>query len=393
MKTSIRKVGVACGTAFASAAIAVTAATSAGASSSALVVGGLGASSLGDVAMAQLLAGELKGQERVSIWWPAEAAPMTGGMKVGDAIDIGAANLSAAIDTALGKLSFDANGNLLAGEMVTVVGLSAGSLVVDEAMRQLMAEGDIPDPDTIRFIVLEDSLRAQLLKEATYSRKFDYTYQPPPATPYDVIVITGEYDGLSDMPDRRWNFLAVANAMAGKTFVHVPVMFTTDLDTLPSLPEKNIRVEVNEAGGTTTYYLVPTKTLPLVQMLPFLKPREAELKAKIDKGYSRNDPVATTAVAATVASSVETTEASPTEVQPAPTTDAAAKREARAEARAEAQAERAEAKAERAEARAAAKAEAAAKREARRAARAEAASGSASSADGSGSPDSSTSSE
>ena len=374
MRTTIRKTGVACGTAVTSLAIALSTATGAGASNSAVIIGGIGAGSMGDLLMAPLLGGALRGQERVNVNWPAQAGPMTGkdDLTLGASIAIGITNLTASIDTALGKLSRDANGNVLNGEKVTVVGLSAGSLVVNEVLRNMIASGDLTDPDEISFVVVEDSSRQELIKDASHNRKFDYTYHLPPVVPYDVVVVTGEYDGMADLPDRWWNFLAVANAMAGAIFVHVPVMYSD----LSKVPDENITVDENIKGGTTTHYLVPTKTLPLVQLMPLLKSREAQLKAKIDKGYARNDPVTTTADAtAKEAAEPAAQEAESTE----PAADPAARRSARAEARVEAATARREARAEarveaataRREARAEAKAEAAARREARAASRAD----------------------
>ncbi|MEW5809851.1 MAG: PE-PPE domain-containing protein [Actinomycetota bacterium] len=413
MKNTIRRAGVACGTAFASVAIALSAATGAGASSTAVMIGGIKIPTMTDLMMAPLLEGAFKNQTRTSVTWPAQAGPYSGkdDMTLGASIRIGIPALDSAITTALGNLTRDADGNVVNGEKVTVVGLSAGSLVVNEVMREWMQEGVMPDPDDITFIVVEDSSRQELIKDAKYSSKYDYTYQPPPITPYDVIVITGEYDGMADMPDRPWNFLAIANAMAGSIVVHVPVMYTTSLDELKALEgTKYYTEDTNIKGGVTKHYLVPTTTLPLVQLMPWLKPKEAELKAKIDKGYKRNDPVTTTitttvakaaAITAPEATAVADTtpagstageEASAGQAQPAPKVEAQSRRDARAEARAEAKANRAEAKAARAEARAAAKADAAAKREARKAARQQAAEDD-SSSDGSGSSDSSGSSE
>ncbi|MBX7455166.1 PE-PPE domain-containing protein [Mycolicibacterium sp. 3033] len=411
MKSTIRKAGVACGTAFASIALALSTATGAGAVSTAVIIGGIKIKSMDDTLMKPLLEGAFKDDVRTSVTWPAEAGPYSGkgDMTLGASIRIGVPNLDAAIDTAVGNLSAPT-------DKVTVVGLSAGSLVVNEVMRQWMEEGTMPDPSKVTFIVVEDSSRQELIKDAKYSSKYDYTYQPPPITPYSVVVITGEYDGMADMPDRPWNFLAMFNAMAGSIVVHVPVMYTTSLDELKALEGTKYYTETtNSLGGVTKHYLVPTTTLPLVQLMPWLKPKEAELKAKIDKGYSRNDPVATPAakVAAIAApdaveAPVETTaeakadsgdarsttgeEASAGQAQPEPKVTAQARRDARAEARAEAKAQRAEAKAARAEARATAKAEAAAKREARKAARQQPAEDD-SSSDGSGSSDSSGSSE
>jgi len=318
----------------------------------------------------------------------------TGDLSLGASIDIGITNLTASIDTALAKLSRDANGNVIDGEKVTVVGLSAGSLVVDEVLRNMIASGQVTDPDEISFVLVEDSSRQKLIKDSSYNKKFDYTYHLPPVVPYDVVVVTGEYDGMADLPDRPWNFLAVANAMAGAIFVHVPVMYA-DLSTVPV---ENITVDDNIKGGTTTHYLVPTKVLPLVQLIPSLKPREAELRAKIDKGYARNDPVTTTARATTL---VAAEPAAQEPESPQPAVDPAVRRSAGAEARAQAKAEAAA----RREARAQAKAEAAARREARAEAKAEAAAARRearaeakadsdySSSDGTGSSDSSGSSE
>jgi hypothetical protein len=305
----------------------------------------------------------------------------SGDMSLGASIDIGVTNLTAAINTALGKLSRDGHGHVINGEKVTVVGLSAGSLVVNEVLRNMIAAGELTDPDEISFIVVEDSSRQELIKDTKYNSRLDYTYRPAPVTPYNVVVVTGEYDGMADMPDRPWNLLAVANAMVGSVLVHVPVMYSS----LSKVPDENITVTENIKGGTTTHYLVPTKVLPLVQVMPFLKSREAELKAKIDKGYSRNDPVTSTAGAnAVVAVGPVSDQTSPepaaeSSAVPAntgsdsvsvpdddadsPRAVAAATREAKREARAEAAAARREARAE-------AKAEAAATRQAKREARA-----------------------
>ena len=367
MITNLRKTGAACGTALASLAVALSTATGGWASNSAVVIGGIGAGSMGDLLMAPLLGGALRGQELVNVNWPAQAGPMTGtgDLTLGASIDIGITNLTASIDTALAKLSRDANGNVIDGEKVTVVGLSAGSLVVNEVLRNMIASGQVTNPNEISFILVEDSSRQKLIKDSSYNEKFDYTYQPPPVVPYDVVVVTGEYDGMADLPDRPWNFLAVANAMAGAIFVHVPVMYA-DLSTVPV---ENITVDDNIKGGTTTHYLVPTKVLPLVQLIPSLKPREAELRAKIDKGYARNDPVTTTARATTL---VAAEPAAQEPESPQPAVDPAVRRSAGAEARAQA------------------KAEAAARREARAEAKADS---DYSSSDGTGSSDSSGSSE
>ena len=297
MRVGIRKAGVACGSLVASALLAFS--SPSWASSSALVIGGLDTPQLHDIIMAQILGDLTHGQERVSVNWPAEAGPYTGSgdMTLGQSIAVGIDNLNAEIAAALGRLTRDENGNVVNGEKVTVIGLSAGSLVTTEVLRQMAADPNAVGADEISFYLVADSSRQELIKDSKYNPKYDYTYQPAPDTVYDTHVVTGEFDGLADMPDRWWNLTAVVNAMAGAIVVHIPVMFA-DLDDVPA---ENIKVTTNALGGTTTHYLVPTEELPLVTLLPFLRPFEESLRASVERGYKRYDDVPSAARTAAVA--------------------------------------------------------------------------------------------
>lgn len=284
----MRKTGVVCGTVFASAALALSSSSLGQAANTALVIGGISTPSMADALMSPLLGGKFKDQQRVSVKWPAQAGPMTGkgDLTLGASIAQGATNLNAQIDAALAQLK--------SGEKVTVVGLSAGSLVVNEILRELDESADAPGKDKITFVVVADSSRQKVISRTRYNANLDYTYQTAPEK-YDIIVVTGEYDGMADFPDRL-NLLAIVNAVAGGIFVHIPVMYAD----LSKVPARNISVEVNSEGGTTTHYLVPAEKLPLVRLFPSLANREAELKAKIDAAYSRNDVVAVSAPKAAV---------------------------------------------------------------------------------------------
>lgn len=302
MGISLRKTGVACGAIFASAALTLSTASMAEAANRAVIIGGISTPSMSDTLMAPLLGGAYKNQQRVSVNWPAQAGPMTGKthLTLGQSITAGKTNLTTQINSALGQLG--------AGEKVTVVGLSAGSLVVNEVLRDLAANANAPGKDKITFVVVADSSRQNIIDDnAKYNKNFDYTYRPAPETKYDVVVITGEYDGMADFPDRWWNTLAVTNAIAGALYQHVPVMYAD----LSKVPAKNIKVAVNPVGGKTTNYLVPAAKLPLVRMFPSLAPREAELKAKIDAAYIRNDVVAVKAAPKSLVSAVPVALAAP----------------------------------------------------------------------------------
>lgn len=298
MRRSIQNASVACGAVVASAALAVTTATGAAAVTTAVAVGGLGTPDMHEVVIAPLLGGKLDRENEIldGVEWPAQAgAPGSSQLTLGQSITVGIANLNTHFDAALARLA--------TGEQFTVVGFSAGSLVVNDFMRELALDSTAPTKSQVKFILVADSSRQALIKSgSTYNPRYDYTYRPAPETVYDIDVVTGEYDGAADMPDRWWNVLAVVNAIAGGLFVHVPMMFS---DYEAVTPEDNITTVTNSKGGVTTTYLVPTKTLPLVQLLPFLKSQEASLKAKIDAGYSRNDDrLAATAVARSSAAPV-----------------------------------------------------------------------------------------
>lgn len=307
MRRSFRKAGAACGAVFASAALAMGTATGAQAAQTAVVVGGLGVPRMDQMFMSPLLGGKLAAENQIldSVEWPAEAKRPGTGQTLGQSITKGIVSLGVDFDAAVARLA--------AGEQFTVVGLSAGSLVVNDFMRELASDPTAPKKNQVKFILVADSSRQKLLDGSEkYNPQYDYTYRPAPDTIYDIDVVTGEYDGAADLPDRWWNFLAVANAIAGGIFVHVPMMYENYED-----PEvaRVLSTVTNSKGGVTTTYLVEAKTLPLVQLLPFLKPREAELKAKIDAGYTRNDVVASTTFAARSTAAPEAAEEVSTAVE------------------------------------------------------------------------------
>lgn len=274
-------------------AVALGSATPALAANQALMLNGIGIGDLPDLVMSNVLGGMFgnsKNYQRTAVTWPMQARPVTGlnSMRLGESVTVGADNLGVAITKALTEIG--------PNERVTVVGLSAGALVADEQMRRLLTSPDAPDKSKLTFVVVADSSRI-LFNKNRYDGILGYQYTTPVDTKYDTIVVTAEYDGFADFPDRPWNFLAVANAIAGEIVTHVPSMFT-DLSTVPA---QNITVTTNKLGGVTTQYFIPAAQLPLVKLLPFLAPQEESLRKIIDSGYARNDGKAAATVAAPVA--------------------------------------------------------------------------------------------
>ena len=185
------------------------------------------------------------------------------------------------------------------------VGASGSTFVMNEVMRRLAADTnpDKPSPEDISFVIIGDGERglipALVPLVGVDIPLISYRAKPIPVTPYDAIVVKGEYDGLADWPDRPWNLLAVANAWLGSPGVegYGQIHWDSIFANLDEVPAENVTVEVNTAGGTTTTYLVPTAELPLLYPLHAMGvPQDAidvlntVLKPIVDAGYSRNDP-------------------------------------------------------------------------------------------------------
>lgn len=286
MRTSFRSAGIALATAGCAVALAMGNATAADAANKALMVNGMGAGNLTDLVMVNILGGMFKSYDRQNVPWPQQAGPVTGktDMTLANSVNKGADNLDVALKAALQQLG--------PGEHVTIVGLSAGALVADEELRRLMAGTTAPDKSKLDFVLVADSSRMGFNKNR-FDKSLNYQYTTPVSGRYDTKVVTAQYDGFSDFPDRP-NALAVANAVAGSQLLHIPSMFNN----LSGVPASNITRTTNTAGGVTTSYLIPTPTLPLVMLNPKLKSQEAQLRKVIDAAYIRNDPKVASAATA-----------------------------------------------------------------------------------------------
>lgn len=281
-----RSVGLALASAGCATTLALTLSAPTLAANKALMVNGIAAGALSDIAMANILGGMFGGNNivRQNIPWPQQSRPVTGqdSLSLTESVEQGVVNLDGELIRSLAQLG--------PGETVTIVGLSAGALVVNDEMRKLAADPNAPDKSKVKFVVIADSSRVGFNRNR-YDGIIDYQYRVPAETKYDTLAVSAEYDGFADFPDRWWNFLAVANAFAGSIVEHIPTMLT-DLDTVPA---ENITVTTNSLGGVTTSYLIPAKRLPLVTLVPFLAPQEADLKKTIDSAYARNDNKTTAA--------------------------------------------------------------------------------------------------
>ena len=227
--------------------------------------------------------------ELISATYPAQLWPFNGTTTLGNSVAAGVTSLLNLV-----------NSTYTAGERLIVWGISQGSLVIDQTQTLLTATRGAPPPDAITFVRVADPAAALTgvlnhLPEQFLSTLLHYPISArtaPADSQYDTVVVTNEYDGFADFPDRPGNLLAVANAFMGLFYRHGQ----TQTATLTEVPTHDITTTVNALGATTTTYLVPCDFLPLTQPLLDLgvspgtvDELNARLRPVIDSAYSRND--------------------------------------------------------------------------------------------------------
>jgi diacyltrehalose acyltransferase len=181
------------------------------------------------------------------------------------------------------------------------VGLSQGSLALDQEQARLANDPTAPARDMLQFTTIGDpagqhafgaSFASGMFAPGSYIPVVDYTMPAAAESQYDSTRIVTAYDGFADFPDRPANPLALANAAVALYIAHTPAAFTKPSD----VPPENVRAVVNSRGATTTTYLIPVNHLPLTLPLRYLgwsdglvNQIDAILQPQIDAGYSRND--------------------------------------------------------------------------------------------------------
>lgn len=185
------------------------------------------------------------------------------------------------------------------GDLVAA-GFSQGAIAVAYTKQRLMALPAVlrPAPEQLSFVAIGDPTGSQgILRFVPFKVPvLELTPFTAPETPYDTVIVNGEYDGWADFPDRPWNLISLANALLGIPYVHGRYEVVPGGLDLSAVPAANITSTTNSLGGTTTVYLLPTERLPLVQPLrdigipePIVVAVERPLKAMVDAGYTRRD--------------------------------------------------------------------------------------------------------
>ncbi|HEU4361731.1 MAG TPA: PE-PPE domain-containing protein [Mycobacterium sp.] len=174
------------------------------------------------------------------------------------------------------------------GHDVTVFGWSQSAAIASLEMTDIVngSAGISPSPDQLNFMLVGDPSNPN----GGLLSRFDL---PPgsspsipslgitftgatPVTEYPTTIYTAEYDGFADFPRYPINFLSDYNALLGLLFAHTLYPTYT-----PEQLASAVEVPTSPGyDGATTYYMIPTEDLPLldpVRMIPVLGPLVADL--------------------------------------------------------------------------------------------------------------------
>ncbi len=215
---------------------------------------------------------------------PEQFAPFGGTESLDTSIYIGVTDLSTAVTQQLAD-----------GNDVVVYGYSQSatvSTVYEDDLAALTANAR-PSPDQLSFVLVGDpdnpdvglfervpGLTVPLLGYTTF-------FGPTPDDLYPTTVYTGQYDGFADFPQYPLNLLADLNALLGVAYVHAKY-----LDLTPAQVATGVVEPVTAADNDTTYIMIPTQTLPLLETLgqigvpaALLDLIQPDLRVLIDLGY------------------------------------------------------------------------------------------------------------
>ena len=175
------------------------------------------------------------------------------------------------------------------GTPLTIGGVSKGAPSVVDVLYRLMDDAENPEDGVTA--PSRDELNVAIYGAPGKMFFIGTKYQPIPETPYDILIVAAEYDGIADFPDNPFNLFAILNAVRGAELLHVDAAFY-DVANNPV----HYRTDTNSLGGTTTTVIVPAARLPLLNDMyesdvfdpKFTALLEKVLRPVIDSAYKRN---------------------------------------------------------------------------------------------------------
>ena len=187
-----------------------------------------------------------------------------------------------------GVTAFDAAINAASGQETIVFAYSQGAQIAQQWLRQHLFDPDIPSPQDLTFVLLGNSTRA-------YGGSLNFLgaigdVWPPSA--YPVVDVARQYEYSADYPNNPFSpfySLALANALAGGWYLH-------DYASVATPEAINSPANTVWKVGQTTYVLMPTENLPLLEPLrafglsALADSLNESLKPLVDSAYLRDYP-------------------------------------------------------------------------------------------------------
>jgi PE-PPE domain/PE family len=212
------------------------------------------------------------GQTLQGLFTPEQLNPITGpkSLTLNQSVALGVTILD---NQLFAELSNPANPN----NTVTVFGYSQSSIISALEMQNLAAGtsafgANPPNVNQLNFVLVGNEMNPNggLLSRfpnlTIPSLGLTFYGAMDANTPYHVANYTLEYDGFADFPKYPLNVVSDVNAVAGIVFVH-----TTYLST-PQAVINSATTLTTSPGytGNTTYFMIPTQNLPLLDPLRLL---------------------------------------------------------------------------------------------------------------------------
>jgi hypothetical protein len=157
---------------------------------------------------------------------------------------------------------------LAAGNTVNVVGYSQGANIASLEMIALDPSGT-PSSTPMNFVLLGNSMNPNGGWDARFpglslpTLGFS-TLGAAPSNDFPTKVYTLEYDGWADFPQYPIDVFSDLNALVGMATVH------TDYASLTPTQINSAIVLPTQGPTTTTYYMIPTHNLPLLDPVRFI---------------------------------------------------------------------------------------------------------------------------
>jgi PE-PPE domain/PE family len=184
-----------------------------------------------------------------------------------------------------------------AGHSTVVFGYSQSATIATLEERYLMTlpVDQRPSTDQLSFVLVGNPDRPDggFLERfvGSFNQQLGFTFfGATPVNAYPTTDIAIQYDGAADFPQYPLDIFADANAVAGFISLHPQYSYLT-----PALIASGVVEPVSPADTDTTYILIPTPNLPLLDPLraipfvgnPLADLVQPDLKVLVELGYDR----------------------------------------------------------------------------------------------------------